>query len=63
MSRRANRVMLAGTGPTPERRLFVAHDVKADEKRVGPHEHLGREHVLALLPLSPVWPAQDRPDR
>ncbi|GAA3369589.1 hypothetical protein GCM10017744_089880 [Streptomyces antimycoticus] len=59
MSGRPNRVMLAGSGPTPERRLFVAHDVKPDEKRVGPHEHLGREHVLALLPLSPVWPAQD----
>jgi integrase len=59
MSRRANRVMLAGTGPTPERRLFVAHDVQADEKRVGPHEHLGREDVLALLPRSAVWPAQD----
>ncbi|MGW5564471.1 tyrosine-type recombinase/integrase [Streptomyces tendae] len=59
MTRRANRVMLAGTGPTPERRLFVAHDVKADEKRVGLHENLGREDVLALLPLSPVWPAQD----
>ncbi|MFJ4188228.1 tyrosine-type recombinase/integrase [Kitasatospora sp. NPDC089509] len=55
-SRRANSVRRAGTGPVPARPLFVEHDLKADEHRVGPHDHLTRGEILALLPTSPVWP-------
>jgi hypothetical protein len=54
--RRANSIRRAGTGPTPARPLFVEHDLKADEDRIGPHDRLSRDEVLALLPTSPVWP-------
>ncbi|WP_327047113.1 site-specific integrase [Microbispora sp. NBC_01189] len=54
--RRANSIRLAGTAPTPPRPLFVDHDPTADESRLGPHDHLTRDEVLALLPASPVWP-------
>jgi hypothetical protein len=39
--------------------LFVDHELKADEGRVGPHDHLTRAEVLALLPTSPSWPSRD----
>jgi integrase len=58
-SRRANSVRLAGTGPVPPRPLFVDHELEADEGRVGPHDHLTRAEVLALLPTSPSWPSHD----
>lgn len=58
-SRRANSVRLAGTGPVPPRPLFVDHELKADEGRVGPHDHLTRAEVLALLPTCPSWPSRD----
>ncbi|MFJ4585076.1 hypothetical protein [Streptomyces echinatus] len=54
--RRANSIRRAGTGPTPPRRLFVEHDLKADEDRIGPHDRLSRDEVLALLPTLPAWP-------
>jgi len=54
--RRANSVRRAGTGPAPARPLFVDHDLKADENRVGPHDLLTRDGVLELLPTLPFWP-------
>ncbi|UQX00899.1 site-specific integrase [Streptomyces sp. RerS4] len=54
--RRANSIRRAGTGPTPPRPLFVEHDLKADEDRIGPHDLLSRDEVLALLPTLPAWP-------
>ncbi|GGR32250.1 hypothetical protein [Streptomyces aurantiogriseus] len=38
---------------------FVDHELKADEGRIGPHDHLTRAEVLALLPTSPSWPSRD----
>ncbi|MFD9951394.1 tyrosine-type recombinase/integrase [[Kitasatospora] papulosa] len=55
-SRRANSVRRAGTGPAPAKPLFIEHDLKADKERVGPHDHLTRDEILALLPTSPLWP-------
>ncbi|WP_369198950.1 hypothetical protein [Streptomyces djakartensis] len=55
-SRRANSVRRAGTGPAPAKPLFIEHDLTADKERVGPHDHLTRDEVLALLPTSPLWP-------
>ncbi|MGW6971656.1 hypothetical protein [Streptomyces sp. NPDC054952] len=55
-SRRANSVRRAGTGSTPAKPLFVEHDLTADKDRVGPHDSLTRDEVLALLPTSPLWP-------
>ncbi|MFD9600301.1 hypothetical protein [Streptomyces sp. NPDC059970] len=46
--RRANPVRRAGTGPIPPNPLFVEHDLKADEGRVGPYEHLTRDEVLTF---------------
>lgn len=61
MSRRANSVMLGGTEHRkPAQPLFVEHDLTEDDHRVSPHDKLGIDEVLDLLPVWPAPPTRGR---